>query len=76
MWNASRYCETFTSVPDRPDDTIHQPTTPSAAPPAKISHNRGRSGGGMAPCHRNTRNGSRNTAPVVRARSRCAHSHQ
>src|SRR5262249_3195588 len=68
-WKANRYCDTLTRS-ERPEATIHQPIAPSAAPRAKIVHNRARSGGSTHPRQRNQANGTRNTPPTSRASSR------
>src|SRR5438876_9714498 len=73
-WNASQYWETLIRS-ERPEATINQPTTPSAAPSAKIVHNRVRSGGSIQPRQRNQRKGTRNTTPIRRAKKRCDQYH-
>src|SRR5271166_5889375 len=74
-WKANLYCDTLTR-PEIPEATIHQPTTPSAAPRPNIAHSRRRKRWSIRLRRRNHRKGKRNAAPTIRARVRCAHSHQ
>src|SRR5207247_8480011 len=74
-WNASQYWETLIRS-ERPEATINQPTTPSAAPSAKIVHNRVRSGGSIQPRQRNQRKGTKKTTSKRCAKRRYIHSHQ